>query len=123
MNSIQLTGNLCKDVELRESSSGKKVVSNTIAVNKNKKNAMGEYESDFINIVCFDYNAERISKYAKKRDKIAINGKLRVEPYTDKEGNYKTNTYVVVDSIEFMTTRKQQEEHKEIEISEDEFPF
>lgn len=135
MNVITLTGNLCKDLELRVSQSGKKILENTIGVSKEKKNAQGQYESDFIKIVSFDGSAEYLSKYAKKGDKIEVVGKLRVDPYTDKEGKYKTDTYVVVDKVKILTSRPmkpQEQETKVLEcetedgypqITEDDFPF
>ena len=126
MNVITLTGNLCKDLELRVSQSGKKILENTIGVSKDKKNAQGEYESDFIKLVLFDSSAEYLSKYAKKGDKIEVVGKLRVDTYTDKEGNYKTDTYVIVDKVKILTSRKV-EPKDEVEvkpiITEDDFPF
>lgn len=125
MNVITLIGNLCKDVELRYSASGKPILDNTIGVRKDKK-VNGNYESDFIRIVLFDHNAEFLNKYGKKGDRISIVGKLRVDNYQDKEGNYKTNTYVVVDKLELLTTKEKQENFKEtgkINIEEKDLPF
>ena len=126
MNVIALTGNLCRDLELRVSQTGKKILENTIGVSKEKKNAQGQYESDFIKLVLFDGSAEYLSKYAKKGDKIEVIGKLRVDPYTDKEGNYRTDTYVIVDKVKILTSRKV-EPKDEVEvkpiITEDDFPF
>ena len=126
MNIIALTGNLCRDLELRVSQTGKKILENTIGVSKEKKNAQGEYESDFIKLVLFDGSAEYLSKYAKKGDKIEVVGKLRVDPYTDKEGNYKTDTYVIVDKVKILTSRKvEPKDEAEVKpiITEDDFPF
>lgn len=126
MNVITLTGNLCKDLEMRVTQSGKKILENTIGVSKEKKNAQGQYESDFIKLVLFDNSAEYLSKYAKKGDKIEVVGKLRVDPYTDKEGNYRTDTYVIVDKVKILTSRKI-EPKDEVEVTpivtEDDFPF
>lgn len=125
MNTIQLIGNICKDVELRVTQSGKKIIDNTIAVKKEKKNSLGEYESDFIKVVLFDYNAEYLSKYSKKGDKIGVVGKLRVDPYQDKEGNYKTDVYVIVDKVELLKSseKKVEEPIAEPKVSPDDLPF
>lgn len=135
MNVITLTGNLCKDLEIRVSQSGKKILENTIGVSKEKKNAQGQYESDFIKIVSFDGSAEYLGKYAKKGDKIEVVGKLRVDQYTDKEGKYRTDTYVVVDKVKILTSRPVQAQAVEEKVSvyetedgypqitEDDFPF
>lgn len=126
MNVITLTGNLCKDVELRVSQSGKKIVDITIGVSKEKKNAQGQYETDFIPLVLFDGSAEYLSKYAKKGDKIEVVGKLRVDVYTDKDGNYRTNTYVVVDKVKILTPKTTQQQEPNVEqtpINFDDLPF
>lgn len=117
MNTIQLIGNLCKDVEVRYSASNKAIVENILGVRKDKK-SNGQYESDFIRIVLFDHNAEFISKYAKKGDRLGIVGKLRVDNYQDKEGNYKTSTYVVVDKMELLTPKKEVVGEKVVEVVE-----
>ena len=126
MNTIQLTGNLCKDVELRVTTSDKKIVDNTIAVRKDKKNAKGEYESDFIKVVLFDNNAEFLSKYATKGSNIGVCGMLRVDSYQDREGNYRTDTYVIADKVELYNFNKKEEAKPSVEnttINDDDLPF
>lgn len=84
------------------------------------------YESDFIDFVCFEKKAEYLNEYAKKGDKIEITGKLRVDNWKDNEGNYKTRTYVVADSINILTSRpKEKKTDSEVllEISEEDLPF
>lgn len=126
MNVITITGNLCKDTELRYSVSGKPILDNTLAVRKDKKDEQGNYETDFIKIVAFDHNAEFVNKYAKKGDRIIVNGKIRVDIYQNKEGNYKTDTYVVVDRVELMSAKNKKEDFKEtgkVVISDEDLPF
>jgi formylmethanofuran dehydrogenase subunit E len=60
MNVICLTGNLCKDVELKYTKNNKRYSENTIAVQKGNKNQNGEYETDFIDIVVFEQNPKTI---------------------------------------------------------------
>lgn len=106
MNIICLTGNLCKDVELKYTKNNKRYCENTIAVQKGNKNQNGEYETDFIDIVVFEQKAEYLSSYAKKGNKIEINGKLRVDNWKDDEGKSHTRSYVVGDSIKILTPRE-----------------
>lgn len=105
MNVICLTGNLCKDVELNYTKNNKRYSENTIAVQKGNKNQNGEYETDFIDIVVFEQKAEYLSNYAKKGNKIEINGKLRVDNWKDEEGKNHTRSYVVGDSIKILTPK------------------
>lgn len=130
MNVITLSGNLCQDTELRYSVSGKPILNNTLAVRKDKKNSQGNYETDFIQIILFDHNAEFLNKYAKKGDKIMINGKMRVDRFQDKEGNYRTSNYVVVDRVELLSQKRDEKKGiqnlsdiSEILIKDEDLPF
>lgn len=108
MNKCILTGNLVKDVELITTESGKSLVKNSIAVKRNYKNADGEYESDFINIIAFGKTAEFMEKYFQKGSKVGIDGKIQTGSYTNKEGQKVYTTDVVVENIEFMESKKKE---------------
>ena len=130
MNVITLSGNLCQDTELRYSVSGKSILNNTMAVRKDKKDSKGNYETDFIQIILFDHNAEFLNKYAKKGDKIMINGKMRVDRFQDKDGNYRTSNYVVVDRVELLSQKRDEKKGiqnlsdiSEILIKDEDLPF
>ena len=105
MNLIALTGNLCKDVELKYTKNNKRYSENTIAVQKGNKNKDGEYETDFIDFVVFEQKAEYLNSYAKKGNKIEINGKLRVDNWKDDKGEYHTRSYVVGDNIKILSPK------------------
>ena len=109
MNCIQLTGNLCNDMKINYTRNNKAYLENTLGVAKEKKNEEGNRESDFINFVTFEKKAEYLNTYAKKGDKIEITGKLRVDKWQDEQGNYKTRTYVVADTVKILTSRPKDE--------------
>lgn len=81
MNKVILLGNLCKDIEVRYTKNNKMVVSNTLAVKNDYKNANGDYDTQFINVIFWDTKAENISKYAKKGSQLLIEGRLNVRSY------------------------------------------
>lgn len=122
MNRVCLSGNLCKDVELKKTSSKKAVVTNTIAVNRDFKNDDGEYETDFINIVVWEKTAEYLSKYAKKGDRIEIVGKWQVRKYQSSDGENKVANECVVEWLKLTNPRKQ-EEAQPVEEDDDSLPF
>lgn len=107
----------------------------TLAVNRGIKNENGEYEVDFINCRCWNKTAENLCKYQNVGDFIIVNGNLRVDHYTDKEGKNRQITYVMVENIEFVpkqrveaqkepkTTQEKWDSGKDIELSEEELPF
>ena len=103
MNRIVLSGNVCKDIELRNTTSGVEAVSNTIAVKRNYKNSNGEYDTDFINFVAYKNNAEYLNKYVKKGAKILIEGRINTRNYENEQGNKVYVTEVIVDRIEQLT--------------------
>lgn len=105
MNVIAITGNLCKDIELRYTRNGKSYVENTVGVKKDKKDEDGNYETDFIDIVCFEKKADYLNQYAKKGDKVEVTGKLRVDSWKDEQGEHHTRSYVVSDKINILTSR------------------
>lgn len=114
MNRICLTGNMTKNIEIKYTKNGKGYVENTVAVRKDKKDEEGKYESDFINFVAFEKKAEYLNTYAKKGDKIEIEGKLRIDSWEDEKG-YHTRSYVVCDKINILTSRPKMP----IEVEED----
>lgn len=101
VNNVVLTGRITRDLELKYTQSNVPVVSFTVAVDRRFKNLNGEREADFINCVAFRNNAEFISKYFGKGRMIAIVGSIQTRRYTDKDGNNRTATEVVVDEVSF----------------------
>ena len=110
MNVICVTGNICKDVQLKYTKNNKGYVENTLGVAKDKKDENGNTLSDFIDFVAFEKKADYLSQYAKKGDKLEINGKLRVDTWQDEKGEYKTRSYIVADNVKILTSRPKKEE-------------
>ena len=107
MNKCIFTGNLCKDNDIRVmQNTNKKVLRNSIAVKRNFKNANGEYDSDFINIVVFEPSSKFMESYTGKGDKVAITGRWQHRTYTDNNNNTKYVDECVVDSVELLAKPK-----------------
>ena len=130
INEVILIGRITKDIEVRYTQSNRACASFTIAIPRGYKNANGEYESDFINIVVWDKLGETVGKYSKKGDLIAINGRLQVRSYENKDGKKVYVTEVVANKINFLTQKKKDNDpfenktsFKAEEIDEDNFPF
>lgn len=110
MNVISLTGNLCRDVKIEYTKNNKSYVENTIGVKKEKKDDDGNYETDFIDFVCFEKKADYLQNYAQKGDKVELVGKLRVDNWKDEKGDAHTRSYVVADKISILTSRVKKEQ-------------
>ena len=95
-NSVQLIGNLGKDVELKEISTGSKVANFTMATNDYYKNNRGELvkETQWHSIVAWGKTAELMAKHLRKGSSVVLHGKLIHRTYEDKEGNIKYTSEV-----------------------------
>lgn len=99
MNKVILIGNLTKDAELKFVN-GNAITKFTIAVSRGYKN---DDKTDFINCVAFGKIAENIAQYTTKGSKVAVDGSIRINSYTDKENNKRTSMEVYVNNIEFLS--------------------
>ena len=123
MNLVEIIGNITKDIELKETSTGVKYTRFSIAVNRPTKNENGEYDTDFFNVVAWRKTAEHISNYFGKGRKIAIVGRLQQNKYTDKDGVERTSVEIVANETYFIDKKKEEniEEQKEEPTTEQVF--
>ena len=109
MNKVLEIGRAVRDVELKQTNSGTAVAEFSIAVKREFKSANGQYESDFFDCVSYSKTAELISKYVKKGDMFGIEGRLQTRNYTNKEGRKVYVTEIIVEKVEFLQSKKQEE--------------
>lgn len=105
MNKVILVGNLTRDPELITTANGISVCKFGLAVQRRFTNQNGEREADFINIVAWRQNADFCYKYFKKGNKVALVGSLQTRSYDAQDGTKRTATDVVVDEIEFASSK------------------
>lgn len=116
MNKVILTGRLTRDPELRYTANNKAVCDFTIATNRPVVRD-GERVADFINCRVWNKTVENLDKYQAKGNMIAVAGRMQVDNYQDNEGKNRNYTYVLVEDLEYLERKKEnnQEEVKEIE--------
>ena len=114
MNKVYLIGNLTRDPELSETSSGVAFCRFSIAVNRAFAGPDGNREADFFNITVWRNQAENCGKYLKKGSKIAIAGSLQNRSYEDKDGNKRTITDIVASEVEFLSSGGRGENAEEV---------
>ena len=107
MNKIVLVGRITKNLELAKTSTGKSVCEFSIAVNRDKDNA------DFITIQVWNEQAENLVKYQSKGSQIAVEGQLRTQTFDKQDGTKGYKTYVLANHIEYLSSKKEQEETQE----------
>lgn len=102
MNNVILKGRLSRDPEIRFTSTNNKKVANfSVAVQRNFKNANGEYDADFFNCVAFAGTAEMIEKFFKKGQEILLTGRIQNRNWDDDQGTKHYATDIMVDRVEF----------------------
>lgn len=106
MNKIILIGNLTKDPEQRETSSGVKVTSFTIAVNR-RFASDGEKVTDFFRINAWRGLADSCFNYLSKGRKVGVIGELQARTYENHEGKSVMSLDVSADEVEFLTPRSE----------------
>src|SRR5690606_1907883 len=97
-----IIGRLTKDPELKHTQSGVAVTNFTVAVDRNFKNAQGEYDTDFIPVVVWRQQAEHCCKYLGKGRLVAVAGRIQVRNYDDKDGIRRYITEIVADEVQFL---------------------
>lgn len=106
INNVTLQGKLGKDIDLKYTQSGKAVGTTSIAVDRDFKNANGEKETDWVNIVFWGKTAETVANYFRKGDEILVVGRIQTRSYEDNSGGRKYVTEVAADKFSFTTGRK-----------------
>lgn len=101
-----LVGRLCRDPEIKNTTTGKAVASFTLAVDRRFKNKDGQKEADFVPIVVWGKKAEFVGQYLSKGSQVGISGRLQVRSYEAQDGQKRYVTEVVADEITFLSTKK-----------------
>ena len=97
-----IEGRLTRDVELKTGTNGKANTFFSVAVDRNYKDANGEYGTDFIPVTAFGKTAEFIAKHFKKGSAIQLLTEIRPHTYEDeKDGSKVTRINFVVTDTNF----------------------
>src|SRR5690554_3316242 len=105
INRAILTGRLVKAPELRYTQSGVPVATFTLAVNRSFKNANGEQEADFINIVVWRKQAENVANYLQKGSLVGLDGRIQTRNYEGQDGKKVYVTEILAESVQFLDSK------------------
>lgn len=106
MNSVALTGRITKDPEMRYTSNGMANLRFTIAVDRSvARDANGNRQADFISCVAFGQQADFISRFARKGNMLAIDGRIQTSQFQGQDGQMRYTTDVVVEHVENLSPR------------------
>lgn len=127
INNITIVGRIVRNPELKYIGDGMPVTTATVAVDRDYKNKDGTITTDFINIEVKFKPAEFVANYCTKGTLVGVVGALRIDNYTDKEGNKRSFTKIDARSVQKLSFDK---DNKPAEppatfdsIEDDEIPF
>jgi single-strand DNA-binding protein len=106
-NKITIVGYLGRDPELRYTPQGTAVCNLSVATTEKRRNARGETEEHTIwfRVSAWGRQAEVAAEYLAKGRQVYVEGRLRLEEYTDREGNPRTSAEVNASDIHFLGQR------------------
>lgn len=100
VNKVILVGNLGKDPEVRRTTAGDPIVNFTLATSENwRDKASGERKerTEWHRVVIFNEHLAKVAEqYLHKGSKVYVEGQLQTRKWTDKEGNEKYTTEIVL---------------------------
>ena len=100
VNKVILVGNLGRDPEVRRTGAGDPVVSFGLAMTETwRDKATGERKerTEWANVVIFNEGICKVAEqYLKKGMKVYVEGQLQTREFTDKDGNARKSTEVVL---------------------------
>lgn len=108
-NKVILVGNLTRDPELRYLPSGSAICNTALATNRRFKNQMGEQKEEvcFVDISLFGRTAEIANQYLKRGSKILIEGRLKLDTWTDQNGGKRSKHSITVENLQMLDSRGQ----------------
>jgi len=115
LNRVILIGNLTRDPELRYTPDGTPVASFTIAIDRPFTSHQGEKQTDFIPIVVWRKTAENCSEYLSKGSQVAVDGRLQIRSYEDKDGIKRKVSEVIAWKVKFLQRFKKRAPAENVE--------
>lgn len=131
MNKCILIGNITKELEIIYTKEGVCIGNTSLAMNRyyNKDGRM-QSEVCYIDLRFYGKQAEICNKYLAKGSKIGIVGRLEQNSWMDNNGNKKSKHVIVVSEVEFLNSKKDENEQKPqtstqpiVNFALDEIPF
>ncbi|HKO97093.1 MAG TPA: single-stranded DNA-binding protein [Pyrinomonadaceae bacterium] len=106
-NKVILVGNLGRDPELRYTPQGTPVCNFSIATNERRKDKNGEMQdtTTWFKVTLWNRQAETAAQYLQKGRPVYIEGRLRVEEWTDRDGKLRHTLEVHATDMQFIGGR------------------
>lgn len=104
LNRVFLMGNLTRDPEVRYTPSGTAVGDLGLAINENYKNKAGETVETtvFVDVEVWSRQAETCAEYLYKGSPVFVEGRLKLDQWTNQQGEKRSKLRVRADRVQFL---------------------
>jgi len=106
-NKIIIAGNLAKDIEMRYLQGGSAIANTAIATTRKFKAQDGTQKEEvlFVDVTFFGRSAEIANQYLRKGSKVLLDGRLKLEQWTDKQGQKRSKHSVSVENLTMLDNK------------------
>jgi single-strand DNA-binding protein len=116
-NKIIIVGNLGREPELRYTPQGTAVCNFSVATNEKRRDKSGEMSdvTTWFRVTLWRQQAENAAKYLTKGSPIYVEGRLRIEEWTDRDGNTRYTLDVQATDMQFIGGGSRSEDYSSSE--------
>ena len=106
-NKIIIVGHLGRDQETRYTPQGTAVSNFSLATSERRKDKSGEQQdiTTWFRVSLWGKQAENIGQYLLKGRQVYVEGRLRTEEYTDREGNKRMSLEVSATDVQLLGSK------------------
>jgi single-strand DNA-binding protein len=107
LNRIQIIGNLGRDPEMRYTPSGTPVTEFSVAVNRRRRDAEGQWtdETEWFRVVCWNRLAEISDQMLRKGARVYVEGRLQVRAYLDRMNQPRAVAEIIANDVIVLSSR------------------
>ena len=113
MNSLNLTGRLTADPEMRATHSTTAVTQFRLAIQRRRSREGDDRGAVYVDVVTFGGLAESVGEYLTKGRRVAVSGRLERDEWETGAGERRSRHKVVANELEFLGGRREGREGEE----------
>ena len=108
LNKVFLIGNLTRDVQLRYTRSGTPIAQFRLAINRRFRDQEGNQKEEtvFVDVETWGRQAETVSEYLAKGWTAFVDGRLRLDEWTSRDGTRRSKLVVVAERVQSLGPAK-----------------
>ena len=103
-NKVIIVGNLGRDPELRYTPQGTAVCNFSVATTEKRRDKSGDFQdvTTWFRVTLWEKKAEVAAKYLQKGKPVYIEGRLKIDEWTDRDGNNRYTLDVTATDMQFI---------------------